>query len=81
MKDIPEFLIEAKNVYRTKHFIVRQIISLQENCINGNELFSTDTYFKRTKSRDKQYNNAFNERINIDGKRLPSTAFSRNYID
>lgn len=81
MKDIPEFLIEASNVYRTKNYIVRQILTIQEKCESGNELFSFDTFFKRTKKRDKQYDIAFSDRLNIDGKRLHSSAHSKHYVD
>lgn len=81
MNSVPEFLIEATNVYRTKHFIVRQVISIHQNSLNNNELFSIDTFFKRTKIRDKQFNFIFKDRTNLEGKRLPTTAYSKSYID
>ena len=81
MKIVPEFLIEATNVYRTKNFIVRQIISIEKTCSGGKELFSVDTFFKRTKFRDKQFEFVFADRTNIDGRRLPTTAYSKNYVD
>ena len=81
MSLIPDFLLEATNVYRTKNFIVRQIISIQHSVSNSSVLFSYDTFFKRTKTRDKQYNFIFKNRINLEGKRLTTTANTKNYID
>lgn len=44
----------TENVYRTKHYIVKQVlyavISLEEN----NAVMSVDTYYKRTIVRDCQ---------------------------
>ena len=62
---VPDFCKDAVNVYRTKKYIVKQDISVE----------GTD----RTKSRDKQYEQIFADRTYINGKRLPSTSYTRRY--
>ena len=47
---IPDFILYADNVYRTKEFIVKQQLSIIRK--DGYEvpvLLSTDTFYKRTK--------------------------------
>ena len=80
-KIIPEFLQDADNVYRTKHFIVKQVIGIQENDEENNHVISFYTYYRRTPKRDFAYNIAFQDKVNLDGKRLPSTLYTRTYID
>jgi hypothetical protein len=82
MKNItPDFIIEADNVYRTKHYIVKQVICLETPEDENNGIKSYDTFYKRNKIRDKQYEVVFYNRKHINGKRLPSTMFSRKYIN
>lgn len=81
MKKFPDFLVKATNVYRTKKYIVRQILLIQNGDINGCVLFSNDTFFLRTKKRDADYNLVFGEQTNVEGRRLHSTAYSRKYIN
>lgn len=80
-KTIPEFIIGADNVYRTKNYIVKQVLSLETPIVEDNGIMSYDTFYKRTVMRDKQYEVVFSDRKRINGKRLPSTMFSRKYID
>ena len=68
------------NYYRTKCFIVKQELSVQVNNIDDNILFSKDTFFKRTRQLDKEYEKKFQSRININGKRLRVSASTRTYI-
>ena len=77
----PDFLIDADNVYRTKHFIVKQVIEIIENDIEDNGIISHDTYYRRTTARDLAYNMAFMDKVKINGKRLPSTQYTRRYIE
>lgn len=77
----PEFLLDADNVYRTKHFIVKQVIEIVENDIEDNGIISHDTYYRRTTERDLAYNMAFMDKVKINGKRLLSTQYTRRYID
>lgn len=77
---IPDFIIDADNVYRTKHYIIKQILVL-DNCSNtDNHIMSHDTFYTRTKKRDSQYEFIYDNKPNINGKRLPSTMCSRKYV-
>lgn len=80
-KIIPELIIGADNVYRTKNYIVKQVISLETPIVEDNGIMSYDTFYKRTEMRDKQHELVFSDRKRINGKRLPSTMFSIKYID
>lgn len=78
---VPAFMENADNVYRTKDFIVKQIIGIQYGIEENNVVFSHDTYYRRIPERDKEYEILFCRRRNIDGKRLPSTMYARTYIE
>ena len=68
MKDnIPDFIKDATNVYRTKGYIVKQVIGIQYDCKENNVVFSHDTFYKRTPKRDKEYEIFFCHRRHIDG--------------
>ena len=77
----PDFLIDADNVYRTKNYIVKQSIKIVSHDIEENGVVSHDTYYRRTTARDLAYNMAFMDKVKINGKRLPSTQYTRRYID
>ena len=77
----PDFLVDADNVYRTKSYIVKQVIQIIENDIEDNGIVSHDTYYRRTTARDLAYNMAFMDKTKINGKRLPSTQYTRRYIE
>lgn len=77
---VPDYLKGATNVYRTKQYIVKQIMGVQYSREENNVVFSRDTYYRRTPERDKEYEILFCLRRNIDGKRLPSTMYARIYI-
>ena len=77
---IPDFCEEAVNVYRTKKHIVKQDISVEMTDSGDTIIFSNDVFYERTKIRDKQYEHIFAERKNMNGKRLPSTSYTRRYI-
>ncbi|MDD4816188.1 MAG: hypothetical protein PHQ62_03535 [Clostridia bacterium] len=81
MIKVPEFIEDATNVYRTKNFIVKQCIGIQCDDKENNVIFSHDTFYKRTRSRDKYYESVYRDRKNINGKRLPTTMHARNFID
>lgn len=68
------------NIYRTKFFIVKQDICIQINSIDDNILFSKDTFIKRNKKRDKNYEKQFKDKTNLDGKRFHVSASIRTYI-
>ena len=79
MKQRAEFLKGASNVYRTRHFIVRQRLGLLYNDEESNRLISRDTYYARTPERDAEYEIRFHKRIKIDGKRIPTNVTVREY--
>lgn len=77
---IPDFCKDAVNVYRTKQYIVKQDISI-EGMDNGDTIvFSNDVYYQRNKYLDKQFEQIFAQRKHVNGKRLPSTSFTRRYV-
>ncbi len=78
---IPDFLQDADNVYRTKHFIVKQVMKIHENSVENNSVISYDTYYCRTIKRDLAYNMAYQDKANLDGNRLPSTVYTKTYIE
>ena len=77
---IPNFMIDAKNVYRTRNYIVKQDISLECDSFGNSRLFSADTYYLRTKKLDKEFESLFKNRDFIDGRRVHSTSYSRKYL-
>ena len=79
-KELPDFMQGATNVYRTKDFIVKQVIGIQYSTSENNVTFSHDTFYRRTRKRDAEYEILFCQRKNTDGKRLPSTMYARTYV-
>ena len=77
---IAEFIKGATNVYRTKYFIVKQVLGVQTDGRMNNVVFSHDTFLMRTPLRDLEYEIAFKDKKNINGKRLPSTMYARTYV-
>lgn len=81
MKKEFKFSERATNVYRTKHFIVKQVFGIHNNRKIGKVAISYDTYYKRTLVRDYLYDQHFSERKNLNGKRLVTSMYVRTYID
>lgn len=81
MKNIPDFLVDSMNVYRTRKYIVKQTLGIKYSGIEDVIVFSHDTFYARTPKRDYEYEQEFAERKHIDGKRIPSTMYARTYID
>lgn len=76
----PDFIKGATNVYRTKNYIVKQRIELKADMQDDNILISYDTYYARTPKRDKQYEYGFSDKLNMDGKRMRTSMYSRRYV-
>ena len=76
-----DFMVNASNVYRTKDFIVKQEIHIGTDGYDTNQVVSVDTYYKRTQEREIAYKALFKDRKRINGKRLPSTMFTRTYVE
>ena len=78
---IPDFILQAYNVYRTRNYIVKQRLEYIENTTEDNVIISYDTFYKRTRLRDKQYMIMYGDKHHLNGKRMPSTTYTRVYID
>jgi len=78
---LPDFLEGADNVYLTKNYIVRQVLEIREHDTEDNAVVSYDTYYKRTLERMLQYKIAFSDKKKCWGKRMPSTLYTRTYVD
>ena len=77
--DIPEFARGATNVYRTKYYIVRQMLMINAHEIFGPHTVSRDIYYERTPERDAEYEKFFAGVPDIDGRRIPSMGYVRSY--
>ncbi len=80
IKRLPEYLQDATNVYRTRHYIVKQIISVRYDERSYNMLVSTDTFYRRTRALDEEYEYFLDFMQNIDGKRIPTAMSNRRYV-
>ena len=78
--EVPDFLVNATNVYRTRGYIVRQEIVLRDDEL-GTYLFSRDTYFLCTSKRDREFEDLFADRAELNGKRIRTAMYVRTYID
>ena len=77
-----EFMENAHNVYRTKDFIVKQVIKVAYSYELHNGLVSIDTYYARTPKRDALYEKIFRAKgKRINGKRMTSIMYTRTYVD
>lgn len=81
MNCVPDFMIDAMNVYRTRDYIVKQVVGVKLSDVENNVVLSHDTFYRRTKKRDCEYELIFCKRKHIDGKRIPSTMYARTYVD
>ena len=79
MKQTPDFMQNATNVYRTLHFIVKQRLSVLCSEEENNAIISRDTFYKRTPARNAEYEEIFAKREQLDGKRRPSSGYIREY--
>lgn len=79
-KKIPEFMVGATNVYRTRGYIVKQCVAFGYDEAYGTYLMSRDTYYRCTAERDREFETAFADRININGKRIRTSMHMRTYI-
>jgi len=69
------------NVYRTRDFIVEQDVRIQYDRRDGNLIVSHDKYFRRTPKLDADYERLFIRRIHVDGKRFPTSMYTREYVE
>ena len=76
-----KMLLEAENAYRTKKYIVVQRVGYRYSDKDDNVLYSIDTYYLRNKKRDSEYERAFSDKQNVNGRRLPVSMYVRKYVD
>ena len=76
-----EMFENATNVYRTKYYIVKQVIIYNSDNEFHNIMYSQDTFYKRTFLRDKYYESRYKNKIDIDGIRLKTACSSRKYVN
>ena len=81
MNNLLKEIEQAHNIYRTKHFIVAQILSVEHSKTQVSNTLSTDRYFRRTKQRDRDFEKYLLTLPSDKVKRLPSTMYTRTYID
>lgn len=79
--DKPEIAKLTENVYRTKEYIVKQVIYILVGIEENNAVLSVDTFYRRTIVLDCHYLMKYEKRKHINGKRLPSNMFIRTYVD
>lgn len=80
-QDLPGYVQDATNIYRTKHYIVKQVLSMRFDKDSYNTLVSVDTFYLRTKERDAEFEYFFDFLKNPDGKRIKTAMSTRTYID
>jgi len=80
MLDLPDFMADATNVYRTPNYIIKQSLYLDEDIDNQYFLYSKDTFYLRNKKLDKLFEEIFDDRKDIDGKRIPAKSHQRKYV-
>ncbi len=75
-----DFMEDADNVYRTECYIVKQMIRLSTEASGDTAIVSVDVYYARTKRRDSCFEAIFSKRTYLDGRRMPSTMYTRKYV-
>ena len=76
-----EMFENATNVYRTRKYIVKQIINYKVHNEFNNVLYSQDTFYKRTYLRDRYYESRYENKIDANGKRIKTACSARKYVD
>lgn len=77
--EMPDFLEDATNVYRTEMYIVKQRLNFNRMGKFGVQTLSADTYYERTPERDDIFDELFGDTLFPDGRRLPAMAYVRTY--
>ena len=78
---MPEFINVAVNIYRTKHYIVKQHIYFMleqgEHAVFG----SDDVYYPRTPQRDREYDRKYKKSLLPNGQRIHTNVYTRYYVE
>lgn len=81
MHNLDKMLEGATNIYRTKKYIVKQCMGMEYHDELYNVFCSQDTFIKRNKTRDKEYEKLFNIKQDLNGRRIHSSMYSRRYLN
>ena len=81
MLDLVDELELANNAYRTKNYIVTQRIMFRQTEADGSMIMSVEVFYKRNQERDTIFEKVFENRVNVDGRRLHSTMYTRSYVE
>jgi len=79
MFKVPDFMKDAKNVYRTRNYIIKQDISFNYDLYGNTNIHSDDTYYLRNKKLDKEFDRIFADRKNLNGKRICTITHTKKY--
>ena len=71
----------ASNAYRTKNCIVTQRIMFRQTETDGSMIMSVEVFYKRNQERDTIFEKVFEKRVNVNGRRLHSTMYTRSYVE
>ena len=77
---IPKIINVAINIYRTKHYIVKQhlyfMLEEGEHVVFG----SDDVYYPRTPQRDREYDKKYENSLLPNGQRIRINGYTRYYV-
>ena len=78
---IPKIINVAINIYRTKHYIVKQhlyfMLEEGEHAVFG----SDDVYYPRTPQRDREYDKKYENSLLPKGQRIHTNGYTRYYVE
>ena len=74
-----DFMDDATQVYSTKNYKFKKRIVLSESRL-GVTTVSNDVFYERTPERDEEYEEAFADLLDIDGRRVPAMGSIRKYV-
>ena len=80
IKKIIDLSKNADNIYRTKFYIIKQVLSLETNFNGQTNIHSDDFYYLRNKKLDLDYEKKFCNRLIINGKRIHTATHTKHYM-
>ena len=80
--EVPDFLVNATNVYRTNGYIVRQELLLHDDEEQGTHLFRPATPISCVRPSVTESMRKFSPtRHELNGRRIKATMYVRKYVD
>lgn len=80
MFNLPDFMKNANNVYRTKLYIIKQDVFIADDLDGNTHIHSDDVYYLRNKKLDKQFESYYSDRIILNGKRVHTNTNTKRYM-